>query len=159
MGADMRKGVSPLIASVLLVTFTIALGSLILGFFTGTTNKLAEDTEKGRQETAECTYKSAKISDIFINTSGTFQTIRASVTNDGNGNLTLRSAAVYDTAGNKCPFNAGGNVLEPGDTKLYTNSTDCTIFSSQCTDFAYAEVTTTCGNAFDTFKTKPTCTS
>ena len=153
----MKKGVSPLIASVLLVVFTIAIGAMLLGFFSGTTERFSEDAESGREQVSECTYKSVKISDVFINT--TSQIVRATITNDGTGDSTLKVAAVYNINGERCYFDVADQVLSEGDIKLYSNTTDCNIFAPQCSDFAYAEVTTSCGNAFDTFRTNPSCSA
>lgn len=151
------KGISPLFASVLLVAMTITIGALISSFYRGSFSVISDEAESQRLETVECNYKEIEISDVSIDTSVSDQKIIITITNTGKGNITLVDANIYDKTGEKCTFDANGQVLETGESKVYQNTTGCAIFSPQCSDFSHVFVTTSCGNVYDTFRTKPDC--
>lgn len=139
------KGVSPLVASVLLIAFTVAVSMIVMGWFStfvrGTTANISGATE----EALGCNVAGINIEHIYV--SGSTATIV--VKNTGFVDLTV-SGMLANTTGGSCSFQS--ITLPKGGVGSLQN-TSCNIIS-QCAHFDRAVVTTNCGGVSDTVTTK-----
>jgi len=67
----MRKGISPFIASVLLIAFAIAVASIYSGWITGFTKETTEEVKEKSEKRVTCSYGGIALDDLEYNsTSG-----------------------------------------------------------------------------------------
>jgi flagellin-like protein len=151
------KGISPLMASILLIAITLSVAMVAFNAFKGIASSQAGSASDLGESASDCAFKAIEITNVTINTTGSSQEILMILENKGNGPLTMATGFVADTDGNKCPFNVTNIVLEEGSIAAYRNTSGCGIFSSSCTDFNRAEISTKCGNAHDSYEAAPTC--
>ncbi|PSH01972.1 MAG: hypothetical protein BRC27_00220 [Nanohaloarchaea archaeon SW_10_44_10] len=89
-----RKGISPIIASVLLLAVSLA----VVGIFSGWAPKLAQDvtqsTSNSTYETIACNEASVEIRSAYYDSASNNVTL--SVRNDGDENLTSLSLVAFD---------------------------------------------------------------
>ncbi len=140
------KGISPLIAAVLLIVFTVAIGAVVLNWMTqytkGTTEKAGTDTST----TVDCAKQILDISDAKYNQSGNEQ-LTVFVQNLGSVTAQLNTLTLYDNAGNMCVNNSLGLTLAPGEIKIITqNCSGKNVDSSAYT----VRIASSCG-ASDTY--------
>jgi flagellin-like protein len=83
------KGVSPLIATVLLIAFTLSIAGLLGGWLSGLTKTQTETLEKSSQETMNCTGSMLSIVNVFCGNSTASEpnTLRIVIANEGNNAL------------------------------------------------------------------------
>ncbi len=155
-----KKGVSPLIATVLLIVFTVAISTLVVSWlreYTADTTSSVGDTS---QEVIECAKQNLKISNSYItvNTTTGISDVKATLKNTGSVNFTISSAYVYDTTGDFCDMTPSITLVSVGNVANLVNDT-CDILTAT-SEFGRIEVTTTCGISTDfVLEDKPTLTS
>jgi flagellin-like protein len=83
------KGISPLIATVLLIAFTLSVAGLLGGWFSGLTKTQTETIEKSSGETMNCTGSLVSIVDVLCGntTPDAPNTLRIVIANEGNNAL------------------------------------------------------------------------
>jgi len=147
----MKKAISPLIATVLLIAFTMTIAVLIQNFFTGFFSTQQSSTTEKSTATLNCAYAKLKINSISYN--GTSTTLKARITNENQNskdsalmNITF-SIITQDGASSSygASCNCADELLYPGDTKVYSNisvANGCNITS--------VYVSSNCANAKDT---------
>ena len=67
LSGDGMKGITPLIASVLLIAFTIAVAALYSGWITSFTKKTTEEVKEHSEKRVTCTYGGIAIDDLKYN--------------------------------------------------------------------------------------------
>ena len=147
------KGVSPLVAAVLLIAFTVSVSMIIMGWFStfvrGTTANVSGTTE----EALACQMASISIEHVYIKNSST-GAAKILVKNTGFVDLTV-NAMVFNKTGASC-YNNSDLSLPKGSSLMITltNGTPdtCPIFKGKaCSEtFDRAVVTTNCGGVSDT---------
>ncbi len=148
------KGLSPLVATVLLVAFTVTLATIISGWFTTVTESTASTVSNKTEIATRCSSASLSIDDVYSGT-GANITARAAVRNSGSAGLTIKSAQLFNSAG----FNfTAANLpvsLERGEAAtiefFYVNITSCPA------SFSRLIVSSDCGNAGAVFDASPKC--
>lgn len=154
-----RKGISPLIASVLLIVFVISLSSIFLSWIRDYTSGTESDISTRSEEVLDCAGKSVEISDVYLIPSGSVAAIRVNVQNTGDGDIALSDATFTSTLGEKCVFNATapGTIAKGDSAVLVNDSCSAVSFANSCDSFYKVEVATQCGT--DTFKRfeRPMC--
>ena len=134
----MTKGISPLIAAVLLIAFTIAVAAIVGSFFTAFTKTTTGGVETQTRGATECagvyidvvTYNSTNGNAVFRNPSNSNIYVTAAVNDTGNtnNNLNLKippgsvANATTLTANSKVSFtgfceSTGGNVSITGECR------------------------------------------
>ncbi len=142
-----NKAISPLIATVLLIAFTITIAGMIMSFNTGFVgNQLTSTTDKSTKA-MNCAYGKLRINSMSFN--GTSGALKARVTNEDQSTsdapLTNITFSVITQDGSTSIYSAScscsDEALASGDTKFYTNSSvtgGCNItavyVSSSCTN-------------------------
>lgn len=119
------KAISPLIATVLLIAFTITIANIIAVFYTGFLNSQQTSSSEKSKTTLNCAWSALKINSAAYN--GTSGALRMRVTNEDKStndfaltNITFSvikqdSSAVYPAT-----CNCADESLLPGDTKFYS---------------------------------------
>ena len=153
-----EKGVSPLIATVMLIVIVVSLVALISGWLTNMFTESRESVSNRTATSMSCSGASHVIKSVYVNPAGVFNaSARVTVENDGlvDGlsiiSATLYNATGYDFATNTTlpitPF-ARGNVV----TLIFEN-----VSMSNCDAFSQVVVATQCGSY--TYNERPTCIS
>lgn len=140
----MRKGVSPFIASVLLIAFAIAVAGIYSGWITSFTEETTEKVGERSEKRVTCSYGGIVLSDpLYYNR--TSRNLSGWVENTdiiSLGNIDLEIFYVDDTR-DKLDMNMS---LSPGERNTFNenvpklNDTDCTEI----------RVITNCSNVYDT---------
>ncbi len=154
-----KKGISPLIAAVLLIAFTVAIATLIAGWFS-TLARTTTATVTNRTDLAVgCSGASISIDQVYTvaNTSGgATSTARAIVRNNGLVNLSLVAAQLFNTTG--IGFTTSTSmpvVLARGGV---TTISFASVNLVSCPGgFSRVTVTTNCGGVSATFDSTPRC--
>ena len=108
------KGISPMLATVLLIAFTIAVGGIISVFFTNLTKTQTGETEKGSTAVVECS--NVRIEILAVTGAGT--TGSAVVTNPSGNKIYI--TGIVDNLANSSVIPAGTRVLVSGNTTTVT---------------------------------------
>ena len=83
-----KRGISPLIATVLLIGFTVALAAMVMTWGSGFIKKTTEQTEKGAASALKCTSELAfQISGVSCNPDKSIASIKV----DSRGSLEIKS--------------------------------------------------------------------
>ena len=148
------KGVSPLVASVLLLAIVVSL-SVIIGGWINTLSKDTTSTVSNRtSEAISCSSSDLTVEALYI-TNGTSGTARAQVRNQGFQAITLTSAQLINRTGhNHSTTNSLGSLAKGEIVQLSFSGVGVT---SCPTDFSRLVVTTTCGGVSHTYTGTPNC--
>ena len=117
------KGISPLIAVVLLIAFVIAVGSILSGWFVSfTKERVAQAKEKG-EEDITCSYANLYISGADWN--NTLGKLSLTVENTGSEDLSdFRMVVIYNNNTVDTLQVLPETTLSPGGIEIFYNQTD-----------------------------------
>jgi flagellin-like protein len=154
------KGISPLIASVMLIAFVMAIGILVMGWMSTLTRTTTATVTNSTDTAIGCSSASINIDEVYVTTGSTNGTVRAIVKNTGYKDGMQVSNAVLLT-------NTGMNYSVSNPTLPYSNFNKGDIVTLQfsnvsiasCTSFSKVIVTTNCGGISDTFSGTPKCST
>lgn len=139
------KGISPLIASVLLIAFTVSVSMIILGWFSSFAKSSTSNISSSATEAIGCNNAGVSIERIYV--TGTNAAII--VKNTGYRDLNI-SGMIVNTTGGSCIGSTvtltRGNITNLALTNCYPSS----MGGSSCSSFSRAIVTTNCGGISDT---------
>ena len=152
------KGVSPLIAAVLLVAFTVAIATLIMGWFSTFTRTTTSTVSNKTSTAIGCSNAQISIEDVYVKNATLINETRVTVIvkNTGYATIGLNSLQVYNTTGQN--FSQGfvaATSIAPGSIVTY-NVTNVSMITCPTT-FSKAIVTSTCGGISDAFDSLPKC--
>jgi flagellin-like protein len=151
------KGISPLIAAVLLIAFTVAIATLVMGWFSTLTRTTTETVSNKTSESVSCSNAQIGIQDIYI-TAGNSATgsARVIVKNTGFKTLGVTSLQIYNTTGHNFSSGFSGvGSFPPGS--IQTFSIENVSIITCPTTFSKVIVTSNCGGVTDTFDGTPKC--
>jgi flagellin-like protein len=151
------KGISPIIAAVLLIAITVAISTVVAGWFSTFTRSTTDQVTNRTAFAIDCTSANINIEDVYV-TAGTNSAARAILKNTGFAdNLVIQGAILYNTTGNNfTEASVPITNFDKGDliTLVFNN-----ISVTTCpTHFSKVVVTTNCGGISDTFDGTPKCT-
>jgi len=138
-----RKGTSPLIAAVLLIVFTVAVGTLIMNWMTTYTKSTTESAGTETSTTMDCAKQIIDITDI--KQSGGNVTVL--VQNLGSITTNMTKVLAYDSNGNTCDITTTAQTISAGDLKII-GPVNCSSAKLDTTSFT-VRVTTACGGVYD----------
>ncbi|MCD6403067.1 MAG: hypothetical protein J7K98_01920 [Candidatus Aenigmarchaeota archaeon] len=118
----MKKGISPFIASVLLIAFTVAVAGIMSGWFTSFTKTSTETVEEHAEEELTCAYGGVKIYDVSYSSST--QRITGFVKNTGTITLNNISVSIICSTGSSYKYSIT-NELDPGEEVYFNTSIGC----------------------------------
>ncbi len=146
-----RKGVSPLIAAVLLIVFTIGVATIVMSWVNEYTKDTTEKASENTDQMMDCANTNIDIKDVYINYMGTDTTVKLIAANTGLSDLKVKEAYVMDTNGTRCFMDLTGSdtmddtVFAKGNSFELINESCGLSFSTGCDGFDKAVVATTCG--------------
>lgn len=116
----MKKGISPLLATVILIALTLAVAALLGSWFTSVTRMQTDIIEEDITTQVNCTAALLEITDITC--SNDTQKIQVTITNLGN-DISLYSFSTLVTLNNTYYLNSTGgpnstDPLEPGEQAI-----------------------------------------
>jgi flagellin-like protein len=149
------KGVSPLIATVLLVVIVVIMASLITNFTTDIV-RTSGDTVKNRTgSTVDCSGASIAINDVFLS-NGTAGSAKVSVINNGlKDGMVIVSGVLYNNTGSG--FSASNVPVSNFDVGEVASLNFANLSVPLCGNFSYVVVTTNCGGVTDSYSKAPKC--
>ena len=137
------KGISPLIAAVLLIAFTVSIATIVIGWFTTFVRTTTSNVTESTSETMGCSVASISIEHVYCNS--TAETCKIIVKNTGFKDFTTVNALISRNDGARCTGSLTEG-LNKGEVKTITLSA-CPTMSA--TTFDLASVTTECGGVGD----------
>ena len=138
---EKRKGLSPLIATVLLIAFTIAIGVMISRFAGNYTKSSLKTSQKAGNSVVECSLQDIEIDHVsFDPATGTLKVL---VTNTGTENVTITGILAMDRAYNICHASNKTLILPTGGAIAITGK--CTNLNA----IYKVKVSTTCPSVSD----------
>ncbi len=142
------KGISPIVAAVILVAFVISIGLLVFGWMATLTRTTSESVSDSTITAVGCGSARVSIDTVYITGSSS----SAIVKNNGFKNVTITGAQYISKT--------GGNVGATVPVSLPVGSITALSFSSgiiSCSTFSQIAVSTDCGGVGDTFTGTPIC--
>ena len=129
-----RKGISPLIATILLIAFVIAVGGILSGWLVSFTKERTEEARLKGETDIRCSYASLYISDANCNS--TSSELSFIVENTGSIDLTEFEMIIIYSNNTAFTLKVTPNsvTLNPGDIEVFYNDTDI----SDCNDISQA---------------------
>ena len=152
------KGISPLIAAVLLIAFTVAIATLIMGWFSTLTRTTTATVTNSTTQAVNCADARVSVRDVYIQTGGAAGTQVANVIveNTGGSSVGLVSLQLFNTTGNV--FGAGFTAIGAlNESQIVTYTITGATFASCPGSFSKAVLTTNCGGIGDVFTNTPKC--
>ena len=139
-----QKGISPLIATVLLIAFTVAIATIIMGWLQGTTLDTTGTVSTKTETMVGCSDASIRIEHVYVDNST--QNVSIVVLNTGYKNFTTVTGVLYATNGSYCTGSLDSLTVGATSSVLLNNS-DCPDLNSS--SFSKAIVNTECGGISD----------
>lgn len=150
------KGVSPLLATVLLIVIVVSISALLVSWITSFTKSSEQTVTNRTSGTLDCSGASLTIQDVYV-TNGSAGTIRALVKNDGlvRGLAIISGQAINNTGSNFTATNVPISSFGVGDleTVVFAN-----VSMATCSAFSQVIITSNCGGIYDVFARSPRCT-
>lgn len=116
------KGISPLIATILLIAFVIAVGGILSGWLISFTKERTEEARIRGETDIKCSYASLYISDADWNS--TDEKLSLTVENTGSEDLSDFDVTVIYSNNSAFTVEVGPSVtLSPGDVQIFYNDT------------------------------------
>ncbi len=116
------KGISPLIATILLIAFVIAVGGILSGWLVSFSKERTEEIRQKGEEDIRCSYANLRISDADWNESGT--KLSFIVENTDSEDLSdFRVVVIYANNTASTLRVAPSTTLAPGDVEVFYNET------------------------------------
>ncbi|NPA38811.1 MAG: hypothetical protein GXN99_03405 [Candidatus Nanohaloarchaeota archaeon] len=140
----LKKGVSPLIAAVLLIVFTVAIGAVVLNWMTSYTKGTTETAGTDTSSTIQC----AKQIIVIENVTKSNGQVIVRAENQGSADATISSIILYDANSKSCETTGLAHTIPAGGYKIIeVNNTACDAVDN--TSYT-VRISTDCG-ASDTF--------
>ncbi len=149
------KGISPLIAAVLLIAFTVAIATLVMGWFSTFTRTTTTTVSNKTSQAISCSNAQISIDDVYIRLNATESDVNIHIKNTGFANIGITGLQVYNTTGHN--FSTGFGTapgIVPGSIVVF-NITRASI--PTCATFSKVIVTSNCGGITDIFESTPKC--
>lgn len=151
------KGISPLLAAIILIAITIAIATVVMGWVLTFTRTSQANIANKSTEQIDCTAASIGIEDVYI-VNGTSGTARVILKNTGyTDNMRITGAVLYNTSG--ANFTLLPSSLPQDFDK---GSIETLVFSSvsipACpSGFSKVIITSGCGGIDAKFESTPKC--
>ncbi|MBW6462351.1 MAG: hypothetical protein K0B07_04865 [DPANN group archaeon] len=144
-----RKGISPLIAVVLLIVFTVAISTIIISWMNDYTKKITSDASENTAVVVSCAKQVINIPTsigIQTNSSGYVTVL---VENIGQAETTIKQILAIDNASNMCSINITNATIAIGDIGVFGPMDCSSTFGTITPTLTTVRATTTCGGIAD----------
>ena len=142
-----RKAVSPLIASVFLVVFTIGISAVLVDWLNTFTKDTTDDVSISSRSVINCIKVDISIDNVYLEVNSTGDDIISALVINKGPKVNIVSAYVYSTDGSSCTLSGSTQTISKGNSQTRINDTGCDIFAgnSSCPDFLMVKIITDCG--------------
>ena len=149
------KGVSAILATVMLIVVVVALIGIFMTFSTSLLRSTQSTIGNRTTEAIECSGASITIDEVFLNKGATGSAQVRVVNNGLKNDLSIMSSTLFTKTSSFAAANMPISNFGIGEVEVisFTN-----INAPDCNDFSQVIVTTNCGIATDTFTKAPKCT-
>jgi len=138
----MKKGVSPFLATVLLIAFAIAVAAIFGGWLTSFTTQTTEEVQERSEKRVTCSYGGIALEDLVYNLSSTNFSGKIENTDIITlGNIDFEIFYADDTRG-ELDLNI---TLEPGEKNTFNQQ----VTKMNTTTYNKIRVITNCSNVYD----------
>jgi flagellin-like protein len=142
LSGELMKGVSPLIASVLLIAFVIAVAGLYSGWITSFTKTTTEQVQEQSEKKVNCSYGGIALDNVKYNrTTGNMSGTVENTDLIGLGNIDFE---IFYTNAPREKLDLNMN-LEPGERNTFNNQ----VLNMNVTSYDKIRVITNCPNVYD----------
>ncbi|MBS3054267.1 MAG: hypothetical protein J4431_01910 [Candidatus Aenigmarchaeota archaeon] len=150
------KGVSPLLASIMLIAIVIVVGAMTSGWMTSTVRSAQASSTNKTDTGLQCSGASISIEKVYV-TGTAAATVTASVRNSGlTDGLVIQSAQIFNTTGSN--FTSSSTPVTAFDRGEIETLTFRNVNFASCPGaFSELRVTTSCGGIADFFTDRPSC--
>ena len=150
------KGISPLLAAILLIAVTVSIATLVMGWVSTVVRGSQATVENRTTEAVNCASAGISIDDVYV-TAGSSGTARVIVRNSGQADdLAIQSADIYNRTGSN--FGADGLTILDFDRGEVVTLTFSLVSTGSCpSDFVEAIVSTDCPGISAKFSSRPKC--
>ncbi|MEM7819730.1 MAG: hypothetical protein QXD48_02780 [Candidatus Aenigmatarchaeota archaeon] len=147
------KGISPLVATVLLIVIVVAISTIVMNWLYSFTSGAQETVSNRTSESISCSGASIEIQDVYL-TSGTPGSGSVIIRNNGVvDDMIIVSAQMYNKAGSN--FSATNVPVGDFDRGKIITLTFSNLNITTCADFSQVVVSTSCSGVSDSFKGTP----
>lgn len=147
------KGVSPLVAGVLLVVLTVGIALVVLPFVTEYAEQVGEEAAETSLATTNCAMEHLSIDRVWIDTYR--NGVRALAIAGGQADVVVKEAVGLDSFGGSCSSSLNTIINRGGQQVL---ELDCAVYDYDCSDFDQLLLTTNCGKSYKYTLDPSTCT-
>jgi len=150
------KGISPLLAAILLIAVTVSIATLVMGWVSTVVRGSQATVENRTTEAVNCASAGISIDDVYV-TAGSSGTARVIVRNSGQADdLAIQSADIYNRTGDR--FGSDGLTLTDFDRGEVATLSFSLVSTGSCpSDFVEAIVSTDCPGISAKFSSRPKC--
>ena len=150
------KGISPLLAAILLIAVTVSIATLVMGWVSTVVRGSQATVENRTTEAVNCASAGISIDDVYV-TAGSSGTARVIVRNSGQADdLAIQSADIYNRTGDR--FGSDGLTLTDFDRGEVATLSFSLVSTGSCpSDFVEAIVSTDCPGIYAKFSSRPKC--
>ena len=150
------KGISPLLAAILLIAVTVSIATLVMGWVSRVVGGSQATVENRTTEAVNCASAGISIDDVYV-TAGSSGTARVIVRNSGQADdLAIQSADIYNRTGDR--FGSDGLTLTDFDRGEVATLSFSLVSTGSCpSDFVEAIVSTDCPGIYAKFSSRPKC--
>ncbi len=146
------RGVSPLVASVLLIAIVITISMIIMGWLSTLTKTTTSTVTNKTQEGINCASASISIEDVYIIGTSSANVV---VKNTGFTNGLNISGTLLNITGYNFTATQPASLLNKGN--VFTLNFPSVSIATCPNSFSRVIVTTDCGGVIDTFTNAPKC--
>ena len=147
----MLKGISPLVATVLLIAFTVAVGGIVSVWILGFSRTQTSLVGKEAKESIICSYASIALSDVSY--CSTTSTLSGKIENTGSvviGDIKLSIILTNGTILENPLCEAGGKVIKCSSANLTLGVREIASFNlSSSSNYDLIRVSTNCSTCYD----------
>ncbi len=136
-----KKAISPLVAAILLITFSMGISVVVMNWVAPIANTNIEKTGHMDDTRNICSTARAEIISVGINLGNSAS---INIQNTGDVSINLTEAFIYNKNYDSCKLVFDKSVLDIGDFSSTKNNT-CNIFNI-CNDFLLVDVVSACKN-------------
>ncbi|MBI4018689.1 MAG: hypothetical protein HY364_00360 [Candidatus Aenigmarchaeota archaeon] len=150
------KGISPLLASIMLIAIVVVVGSMTSGWMTSTIRGAQASTTNKTETGLQCSGASISIERVYV-TGTSAATVTASVRNSGlTDGLVIQSAQIFNSTGSN--FTSSSTPVTAFDRGEVETLTFPNVNFASCPGaFSELRITTGCGGIADVFTDRPSC--
>ncbi len=151
-------GISPLLASVLLIAVTVAIATLVAGWLSTTVRTTQTTVSNRTLDATECSGASITIEEVYMD-AGRNASQRVIVKNSGQADsLQIVSAQIYNrTGGNFSALSLPITNFNRGNVTTLVFDPNNTVIDACPGDFSKVVISTNCGGVSTEFTSTPKC--